>query len=105
MKIEPNVLQSKIDEIDKTFVPSTTYEDGELLLTNYSNWSSDVRPKQSKDWAKIKTLLRGIWGKLDWRYKGWVFNHFSEKYNWRGWAIAEAIALRIADKSKPAQAK
>jgi hypothetical protein len=89
-------LQKKIDEIDRTFQPSTTIEEGNLLDTNWQKWDSEIMPKQEADWRKIKKLLRGTWGKLKWPYKAWVFNHYRAKYNWSGWSTTDGVALALA---------
>ena len=89
-------LEEKVRRIEETFKPSTTFEQGELLQTDYESWSKNVVPKQMQDWNRIKRLLRGTWGKLDWRYRGWVFDHFRAKYNWRGWAINEGMELILS---------
>jgi len=89
-------LKAKIAEIDKTFKPSTTFEQGELIKTDYDNWKRIIQPAQEEDWNRIRKLLRGYWTRLQWQYRGWIFNHFRAKYNWSGWSIEDGVALTLA---------
>ena len=100
MKIETEEdfkkLKEKIAEIEQEFKPSTTFEQGNLLQTNYDTWKRVILPAQEEDWKKIRYLLRGYWTRLQWQYRGFIFNHFRAKYNWNGWSIEDGIALKLA---------
>ena len=93
-------LDKLVEEIVSTFKPSTTFEQGELLISNYETWNRIIHPAQEEDWNKIKRKLRGTWGKLKWYEKAWVFNYFRTKFNWRGWSTTDGIALTIALQQK-----
>lgn len=95
-KILLDTLEKKVEEIGKTFRPSTTFEDGTLLYMDFERWEKEVKLKQQEDWKKIKKLLRRTWGKLKWNEKGWVFNVFRSKYNWNGWSTIDGVALTFA---------
>ena len=89
-------LEDKFKKILETFQPSTTFAEGELLNTNYRMWNEEIVPKQIADWEKIKRQLRGTWGKLNWKYRGWIFNQCRAKYNWRGWSTEDGVAVSLA---------
>jgi len=91
----PN-LERIVKEIIGKFKPSTTFAEGDLLNTDYEKWSKEIVPKQDVDWVRIKHLLRGTRGKLDWRYRGWIFNECRRAYNWNGWSTNDGIALSMA---------
>jgi hypothetical protein len=88
-------LDALVKGIESDFKPSTIFEQGDLVKTDYEIWNRTVLPAQQEDWKKIKRKLRGTWGKLKWYEKGWVFNHFRGKYNWMAWSTEEGVALQL----------